>query len=111
MLDDVDAADEGLAARRDDPGREHADRRRLSRTVGAEQPEDLTHAHLQVEPVDGPEVRARIGLGEADRLDDGRPVPEGRVERHGGGRRGHVSSAQYRPREGSRAAQSSARIW
>ena len=66
MGDDVDAADEGLARRRDDPGREHPGGRRLAGTVGAEQAEDLAGVDGEVEPVDRSEVGPGIDLGEVD---------------------------------------------
>ena len=63
MRDDVDAADEGTPARRDHARREHARGGRLARAVGAEQPEDLTLVHLEVELVDRLQP-TRVHLGE-----------------------------------------------
>ena len=68
---DVDATDERLTRRGDHPGGQDADRGRLSGAVGAEQAVDLAHADVEVEPVDGPEIGAGIGLDQTDRLDDG----------------------------------------
>ena len=68
---------ERLTTRRDDPGGQDADGGRLPGTVRAEQAEDLAGPDPEVEPVDGPEVRSRVGLGQTDRLDDRRPVAAG----------------------------------
>src|ERR1700722_3423023 len=90
MLDDVDAADQGLTTRGDDTGGQDADRRGLAGAIRTEQPGQLACPNLQVEPVDGTEVRPRIGLGETKGLDDGCPVSgRGTFERRGGGGRGH----------------------
>src|SRR5665213_4316929 len=49
----VGARDHGLTARRREQGREHAQRRRLARAVGAEEAEDLAVAHLEVDATHG----------------------------------------------------------
>ena len=67
----VDAADDRFAARRNDAGREHADRRRLARAVGPQQAEDLALVHLEVERVDREDV-TRVDLGQRLGPDDRR---------------------------------------
>ena len=62
--DHVDAADEGTAAGGEHPGGEHAGGGALAGAVGAEEPEDLTLEHLEVEAVDRLHP-ARVDLGEA----------------------------------------------
>ena len=79
VADDVDAADLGRAARRGDPGGEHADGRALAGAVRAEEAVDLAGADLHVEVDHGVDV-ARVGLVQLLGRDDRR-----RLVGHGGG--------------------------
>ena len=83
--DDVDVADEGLAARGDDPSRQHADGRGLAGTVGPEEAEDLAFADREVELIDGLHRRGaaptRELLGQADAADH---LGTGEGQRRGG---------------------------
>ena len=54
----VDARDPGVARRRADERREHAQRRRLAGAVGAEEAEDLAGADLEVDAAHGLDRRA-----------------------------------------------------
>ena len=58
----IDAADESASRRRHDAGGQHPGSGRLACAVGPEESEDLTGPHLEVQPVDGREVRAGIDL-------------------------------------------------
>ena len=67
VRDDVDAREPGPALGRDDAGREHPDRGRLAGAVRAEQPEDLTLVHVEVEvdhraDVAGVDLRELLGM-------------------------------------------------
>jgi class 3 adenylate cyclase len=69
VADDLDAADPGQPGRGPDPGREHAHRGRLPRSVRTEQPQDLSRAGSERDAVDGVHRCARIPLDELDDLD------------------------------------------
>ena len=70
LADDVDPADSCRAGGRPDAGRQHADRRRLPRSVRAEQPEHLAGGDGERDAVDGVHRRLRIPLDEIDDFDN-----------------------------------------
>ena len=59
LLHDVEAVHRGAARRGCEDRREDADHRRLARTVGSEESEDLPGRHLQRDAVEGTETRRR----------------------------------------------------
>ena len=68
---DVDTPDSRDPAGGPDACRQHADRRRLPRAVGAEQAEHLPGGDAEGDAVDGVHRRLRIPLDETDDLDGG----------------------------------------
>src|SRR5262249_50120168 len=80
MLGDVQAREPGGAPRGLDRRREHADRGRLSRSVGPEQAERLAGGDPKVDPLYGFDA-AGVGLGEVSHLDRGRAG--GLADHHG----------------------------
>ena len=90
-IDDVEPVDRRAPFGRCDERRQQADGRRLARTVGAEEAEDLAPEHLEIHVPDRPqrsERAAQIGGAEHDRVGGGhaRSVPARRAPHTSRGR-------------------------